>query len=186
MPELKHQIKWDSFTGNVKNYIETEVGYSGMNNPLTATVRQMLDGYLYTEDDEDDGPVFPNAADGDRWAQPSAYQPIEHERNVLIQLMFTMLMKNDSDHFWESIEGDYCMWNINIASRLERDELMTDGDWVLMCGAYLSLCDENYGAEPDAPYFDSLRKLMSFNQPLVHVLMGFQNHRDNIVDARLC
>ena len=117
-------IDWNSFTGNVKVHKVDTLG---------KTTRELLEMYVNNE-------PFPEGADpefsfrltsqiADGFTVPTFPQPDSVMRLAMMDAVMLNLREQDEAFMYSSIEGDFCLWNIHLAEKLDKGNDLCAMDW---------------------------------------------------------
>ncbi len=110
-----HKINWERFKSNVKSFIEYR------DQSWSEYSKQ------YVKKNKTDTWFCRPKSEVEAWGKV-VLQLTDPERDVLLQLMDAVLGYKDSTFFFQSMEGDFCMAEVNLAGRLERGEGLNAGD----------------------------------------------------------
>lgn len=163
-----HKINWERFKGNVKQFIKERDKSFGQYVRPYVDDKAKPGGFSFS--------VKSSVAAG--WAKV-VLRPTDAERDILLKVMDAVLAYKDSVHFAQSLEGDFCAAEVNLAGRLERGEGLNAGDCQTIGGYEDWLAEEMEWEGQDGP------KMPAIPKPLAEALGRFDTV-DTIWNTLLC
>ncbi len=146
-----HKIDWARFKGNVTFFMDARA----------KSWSEYVKAYVDDNPDSFWGCSVKQVV-ADEWGK-IVFDPSDAERDVLLRLMDAVLGYKDRTHFFQSLEGDFCMAEVNLAGRLERDEGLNAGDCQTLAHYHEWINEDGDVEVPEIPQ-SLIHKMLKYDQ----------------------